>query len=407
MKIYSTALWVTAVAITVASCSKDLDIPDPIKPGDKYSQEYIDSASNPIPYANTIPEFYTQEREDVYAKVGPKFVQVADRSDGLEAPSDLDFHPFADRSTELWVLSPGAPRFGGFTTIFQDPMTDPDNRSTPRDGAAGHFMALSTSMEFGDNGYWASSQGVLDANFRDIEGLTFTGPSLWPSDMDIYTRVGKPATAQYNGSHLDMVHQSPMGMGIAYEKDNIYWVFDGYHGTIVQYDFAEPHYPGGDDHSDARVRRFQEPGVNMSTTAGVPSHLVYDHATDWLYICDSGNKRVIRINTKSGSKAGNKTGVISGERIAFYEELDGVEWNVIAEGLDMPSGIALKENRLFVGDYETGAIICYDINTLEELGRMETEKGLTGLEIGPDNKLWYTNAVKSTLNRIDPQPFES
>lgn len=405
MKIYSRALWISAVAITVASCSKDLDIPDPIKPTDVVSQEYVDSASNPIPFLHKVPEFYTQERENEYAKVGPEHVQIADGTDGLEAPSDLDFHPFADRSTELWVLSPGAPRFGGYTTIFPDPNTDSDNRSTPRDGSAGHFMAMATSMVFGDNGYWASAQGVTDANFR---GGMFTGPSLWPSDMDIYTKVGKPASAEYNGSHLDMVHQSPMGMGIAHEKDNIYWVFDGFHSTIVQYDFANPHYPGGDDHSDAKVRRFNEPGVRMATRAGVPSHMVYDKATDWLYICDSGNKRVIRLNTKSGSRGATKVGIINGEPLAGYEEIAGTEWDVVADkNLTMPSGIALIENRLFVGDYETGTIVCYDTETLEELGKVETDRGLTGLEIGPDNKLWYTNSLKNTVSRIDPKPFES
>lgn len=405
MKQISTAILSLLAVAAVTSCSKELDAPDPIRPGDVYSQEYIDSAQYPYPYINLVPEFYPQEREDSYGEDQPDITQIADRSDGINEPSDLEFHPVADRSTELWVLSPGAPRMGGHTTIFADPMTDPDNRKSPRDGNASHFMALATSLAFGDNGYWASAQGVLDANFS---GGKFTGPSLWPSDMSIYTVEGKPASAEFNGSHLDMVHQSPMGMGIAHERDNIYWVFDGYHNTLVQYDFADPHYPGGDDHSDARVRRFNEPSVSMSRYTNVPCHLEYDKNTDWLYVSDPGNKRVIKVNTKSGNKTISKTGVINFEPLAFYEELDGVEFEVIADkGLEMPSGLALVENRVFVGDYETGIIHCFDINTFEELGRFETERGLTGLEIGPDGKIWFTNSINNTVSRIDPKPFES
>ena len=55
-----------------------------------------------------------------------------------------------------------------------------------------------------------------------------------------------------------MIHQSPYSIGIAGEVDNIYWLFDGYHSTIVKYDFQEPHEHGGDNHYDGLVYRHDD-----------------------------------------------------------------------------------------------------------------------------------------------------
>ena len=58
------------------------------------------------------------------------------------------------------------------------------------------------------------------------------------------------------GSHIDMLHESPLGMGIAHDSGNSYWYFDGYYGHLVYYDFKEDHDIGMDDHSDGVVRRY-------------------------------------------------------------------------------------------------------------------------------------------------------
>jgi sugar lactone lactonase YvrE len=331
--------------------------------------------------------------------------EIANESAGLNFPNDLEFHPFADRENELWVLCPGSDQTGGHTVTFFDPLTDPDNYEWRRDGNAWHFMALSTGLAFGENGNWATSQGIPDANRM---GMFFTGPSLWSSDMAIYARVGERPTSQVNGSHLDMIHQSPMGMGIAHEIDNIYWVFDGFHSTLCRYDFAEPHYPGGYDHSDGKVWRFSEPVVKMSGNTSIPSHMVLDKETGILYICDTGNKRVIKVDIGSARARLGTPGVnlLHGEPLALYQEMVGATWEVVSDqGFDSPSGIALIANRLFVSDFNTGAIHCLDKSSHEKLGSYDSKTpGIAGLEVGPDGKLWFVNALENKLLRLDPAP---
>ena len=103
-------------------------------------------------------------------------------------------------------------------------------------GTLWHFQLLwhLVKMETG-----ATTSGILDANRR---GGSFTGPALWSGNLDIYA---KPSGG--NGSHLDMLHGSPFSMGIASEKENAYWVFDGYNQHIVRYDFGGDHGPGNAD----------------------------------------------------------------------------------------------------------------------------------------------------------------
>lgn len=357
---------------------------------------------------NTIPEFYEASAESLYGSKAPEQNVIAGRINGLEFPNDLEFHSFDDRKNELWVLNPGTDNTGAYTTTFYDPNTDPNNYDNLQDGNAWHFMALATSLAFGDNGNWATAQGILDAN---RSGVYFTGPTLWSSDMSIYAQVGKQPTAQVNGSHLDMIHQSPMGMGIAHEVDNVYWVFDGYNRTICKYDFVEPHYPGGPDHDDGKVWRFYEPQIRMALDTRIPSHMVLDKNTGWLYINDTGNKRVIKLNTKSGQSRGGTPFIPNrvGETLAVYDEIIGAEWAVVAEtNLTQPSGMAMVENRLFVSDFGTGIIHCYDKESNELLGSLDTgARGVAGLEIGPEGKLWFVNSVNNELIKLEPQPVET
>ena len=78
---------------------------------------------------------------------------------------------------------------------------------------------------------------------------------------------------------------------------NIYWVFDGYHSSIVRYDFATPHEIGGHDHSDGKVWRYDE--VSVSRQEGVPSHMILDDNTGFLYIADTGNQRILKTGRQS------------------------------------------------------------------------------------------------------------
>ncbi|MCB0738065.1 MAG: hypothetical protein KDC92_11170, partial [Bacteroidetes bacterium] len=163
--------------------------------------------TEPVVKINTIPEFYPKAVEANYGTTPPEYTVLLDRLDGVLSPNDLEFNPDPDRPNELWVLNPGTERTGASTVIVHGAGTSDQEAEYRIDGNAWHFMALATSLAFGDNGNFATSQGILDANRGYIPGVNFTGPTLWTADLNIYAVVGNPVTPTVNGSHLDMIHQ--------------------------------------------------------------------------------------------------------------------------------------------------------------------------------------------------------
>ena len=57
---------------------------------------------------------------------------------------------------------------------------------------------------------------------------------------------------------------------------------------------------------------------------------------------------------------------------------------------------------MYLTKYNTGEIIAYDMNSdFSEVGRIETAAvGLTGIKVGPDGSVWYTNRILNQLNKI-------
>ncbi len=322
----------------------------------------------------------------------PAFTVLSVSSDNLIIPQDLDFHK--NRNNELWVLNKGIVNTGGSTVTYTAAGQADQQREFRRDGNARHFMALPSALSFSNNGNWGTSANIRDANHNNG---TFTGPTLWSSDMSIYAR---PSGG--NGSHLDMLHGSPFSMGIESEKDNAFWVFDGFNGHLVRYDFVNDHGPGNDDHSDGIVRRYTE---IILTKENIPSHLVLDEEKKWLYIVDGGAKRILRVNIQSGKK--NRNLNLINENLAEHSEYTGVEWEIVvptSAGLKRPCGIEINKNRLFVSDYESGDVICYDITNNKEIARVYSgDEGITGIKLGPDNRLWYVNALTNEMGRLDPR----
>lgn len=377
--------------VFTSSCDKD-EVPDPDTNGNDTNAVVREKI-------NTIPEFFPPDYEENYGTQMPEYKLMLDVNDRIKSPRDLAFNTVEGRENELWVLNPGTDRSGAYTVLMDNANGDDPTVTLLQDGNAWHFMALSTSLAFGDNGNWATAQGIVDANRR---GGTFTGPSLWSADLNIYAKIGNPPVAGTNGSHLDMIHQSPMGMGIAHEKDNIYWVYDGYNSTLCKYDFKDPHRPGGEYHGDGEVYRYD---VSVKMDPNVPSHMIMDKEKGMLFVCDAGNNRVLEVNTQTGSeKSGMPTIPLrNGEPLAKYVEMEGTQSGIFADGIEKPCGIALKENRLFVGSYATGDIICYDIETKEELGRVNTGvDGLMGFSIGPDGNIWLTANGEDAIYKMLP-----
>jgi hypothetical protein len=332
---------------------------------------------------------------DDFLTAAPVYSMIANSDSQVNKPTDLDFHTILSRK-ELWVLNENTENSGGSTVTISDAGLPTQSSSWLRDGNAWHFMSLPTALAFGTNGNWGTSPGVYDANHNG--GAPFTGPSLWSSNMSIYAQPAGPGT---NGSHLDMLHETPYGMGIAHHKDNAYWVFDGDNSNIVYYDFVEDHGPGQDYHGDAIIRRYSE--VIVAKDGDVPSHLILDKSTGWLYIIDTGNDRVLRMNTNTGNI---KNALSPIESVEEYSEMENVvSETVVDTGLTRPCGIDLIGNHLIVGDYTTGDIRFYDIsvNPATYLGKIETgAAGLTGIKVGPEGNIWFTNRLTNMVQKATP-----
>jgi hypothetical protein len=362
------------VLLLIGCKEEDAFIPEPVK-------------------INTIPAFYTpQVEETVYGKNTPELQLIANGLNLVQNPWDLDFHPTRDK--ELWIINKGAANTGGSTvTIFN---AGKSNQSTRwlRDGNAYHFMSLPSAISFSaDNGNFATTADVQDANHS---GGTFTGPTLWSSDLNIYSR---PSGG--NGSHLDMLHGSPFSMGIEWDSGNAFWVFDGYNEDIVFYDFVDDHGPGNDYHGDGRVHRYSELGIKRMDES--PSHMVMDRKTHWLYLVDAGNQRVLRMDTKSGGKFTSLP--LINEELAEHFEVEGVTWEILSTpNVQQPAGIEISGRILYLSDVESGDIIAYDIDSFKELARFNTgKKGVMGLKADKQGHLWFVASGTSEVYKIIPK----
>jgi hypothetical protein len=346
-----------------------------------------DTASKSITLGPGIPNFI-----DDYIGMPPVLTVIGNSADGVSTPRDLDFHPVLTRY-ELWVINKSTENSGGETVKFTNAGLPGQTSLLQQDGNAWHFMSLPTGIAFSDNENFATSPGVYDANHNG--GSPFTGPTLWSSDPLIYAQ---PSAG--NGSHIDMLHQSPYSMGICHERDNVFWVYDGDGGDVVRYDFAEDHGPGASDHSDAVIRRYEGLNLQCDPSYHVSSHLVLEKESSMLYIVDTGNDRILKMDINSGAFTTNLSWY---EAVQEYSRYDGAVWSIFADSaLVSPSGIDLLEDRLIVSNYGTGEIIIYDIINETELGRISTgTPGIMGVKIGPDGKIWYVNSLTSEVVRID------
>ena len=327
--------------------------------------------------------------------------------DGLNNPRDLDFHTDQNRSNELWVINENSatfdPNFGGSTVTYYNAGSENQWTDYRKDSYSGHFMNTASAIAFSDNGGFANTLDVQDANGN--QNGYFSGCTLWDSDTSIYARINQNGPEL--GSHWDMLHQSPYSVGIAAETDNIYWLFDGYHNTIARYNFQEPHSDhehGGEDHSDGIIHRYDE--IVIERVSGLSSHMVMDQVQGILYICDTGNQRILKMNTNSGNI--NYSLSPYGENIEGYYSMNGAEYETIIDsGLVSPTGIDIFDNYLLVSDYSTGQIIIYEIgqnNNIHELKRLQTDmtNDVMGIKVGPDGSIWYVCTNSNKLYQMLP-----
>ena len=337
-------------------------------------------------------------------------------SNTLEA-TGLEFNP--ERPNELWVVqrfpistapcteqqptAEGCGALEGRITIITDPGTEESSATTKNDGNSWHFMRRPSGIAFGENQTFATSGEERSGNFLD-DSVDYMGPTLWSSDLGVFAQdPGVDERGQpLNGSHLDMLHATPWGVGIAHEKGNAYWTFNGDIGALDRYDFNVDHGPGYHDHSDGELARYVV--GELERVANIPSGMVFDKANGMLYVSDTGHGRVVKLDPTSGQLDGEAAPVY--EVLASNTQYSGASLtDVVPPGVIVqPSGLALHEGVLYIADNGTGILHAFDLegNSLRTLQTPLTDGSLGGITVGPDGKLYLASLLNSTILRIDP-----
>ena len=320
----------------------------------------------------------------------------------------LAFDPL--RGGELWVTlrrvpsnkpcletaRAGCAALEGQVALVQGATSDSPSLTIKKDGNAWHFMRRPTSIAFGENGNLATCGEARTDNYED-EAIDYSGPVLWSSDPTIFGVTPKPGQ---NGTHLDMLHESPFCMGIAYERDNVYWVFNGKLGSLDRYDFHAPHIIGGEDHSDGELTRYVE--GQLVRVPEVPSHLALDHRNGNLYVADTAGGRILRLALGSGVPGAD---VPTLDPITVHRQMDGASLvEVVAHGsLSAPSGIALSADRIIVTDNATSRIWWFELDGTP-VGSVDTglpAGSLSGIALGPDDKPYLSDLLTGTAYRVE------
>jgi hypothetical protein len=319
----------------------------------------------------------------------------------------LDFNP--ERPGELWATlrqfpsgrpctendPRGCAALEGQVAIIEDAGGDEPSVELKMDPNAWHFMRRPTAISFGPGDTFATCGEARTDNYDD-DTFDYAGPVLWSSDPDVFA-IEIPGK---NGTHIDMLHDTPFCMGIAHETGNAYWTFNGQDSSLDRYDFKKPHEIGGDDHSDGEMLRFAQGEVKRAPE--IPSHMVFDPRDAMLYVADTGNSRVARLDTKSGRQGRN---VPSNDGLEVSARIDeAAVTDFVAPGeLDAPTGIALYRGAFFVTDNSTSEIHAYDREG-KELSALDTglpAGSLAGIAISREGVVYVADLATGRVLRLD------
>ena len=337
----------------------------------------------------------------------------------LTKPRALAFHPL--QPEELWVVDADS------SSVVVIDLNDEGHSRQLKDRAKYHYMAKSSSISFDKVGQFATCQESLNDYEGQMMPNFFMGPTLYDSRISMVNAQQEPCEEGQTCFliHVDMLHESPLCMGIAHddgaapyvsdggtEYKNVYWTFDGGSGQLVRYDFQSDHGPGSMDHSYAEVRRYT--GIQLTRSEDVPSHMVVDPETRELFVCDSGADRLLIVNVDSGHFSYNATDdfpIYSSPASNFmYTVWDGLEWSIGAR-IPKPSGIAMTRSTyfahyvpsyLYISSYDDGSIYAYQRNTGQVVvHKAVSSQGLTGLAVHPaTGQLWYVNQLTGAIGNI-------
>ena len=268
-------------------------------------------------------------------------LELLHRGDGLDHPTAVAVRP--DGSGELWVTNQGD---DSLTVLRRE-----DGRivaETRRDAYGEHFSANPSGIAFTDGGdrFSLSNDSTNENNNIDFQlnpernlyfkNNNFMGPTLFSADSFARAGQSKAYSADWpqpgighappsripqancppqywtpeirscvwprEGSHLDMLHESPRATGIAHVGDTRFVVLDGCgvrdnqgncHGAghLVFYDFNKDHQEGNGFHGDGIVRRYID--TTFTRVAGITSGIVIHDGQ--IYYADSGTGSVRRV----------------------------------------------------------------------------------------------------------------
>lgn len=313
--------------------------------------------------------------------------------DKLRQPVDLAFNP--SKPTELWVVN----RLDDSVIIIQNPGKPEVSWVRRRDPAADHFMSKPPAIAMGAVlPEWGQTFAVCGDG--DNGGNDFMGPALFTTDPNIFAKQ----TPGGLGSHLDMLHSTTFCRGIAHVDASVYFVFNSDKRSLDRYDFRSDHGPGNDDHADGEILRYVEGAV--LGVEGVSSHLVYNPKDFGLYVADTGNKRIARLDTTTGTVATSFSGQ---EPVAMRKKVDGATLvDVVLPGtLEAPSGVELHNDLLYVTDNATSRFYVFDLTgkLVRELDTGLAPDSLAGFTFGPDDGLiYFTDLISGRVYRIHPLP---
>ena len=321
------------------------------------------------------------------------FVEIGKFPDKMK-PVDLAFH--TERPTEAWVVGYG----DNSVQVGVNADTDAPTWKRYVDPAARHFMHKPPAVAAGVGDTWGTcGDNDNGQNMPPGEPTNlFMGPALFSANLQVFA-----TRATDLGSHLDMLHNTPFCRGIAHQEANVYWVFNSFDKSIDKYNFNADHGPGNDDHSDGEIYRYAEGQVKGSDD-GTPSHVFFDKTDNFLYIADTGNQRIARLDTTTGTKKGVLARVV--EPLKGQGNMMGttVEEVVPAGTLQKPAGLEVKGDLIYVTDAATSTFHVFDKKG-KEVRKLATDLpagSLAGFVFGPGGKIYFKDKVGGRLVRIDP-----
>ena len=384
----SRTLGILTLALFTAACSSS---DEPTGPSDDDGVVDPDPDPDPDPEPVGLPILGDGTHDVANVIITP----VASGDDGLNVPTDLAFHPFV--AGELWITS----QADDSIVIVNDvglPSRSAEKYGGPTTQGASHFLANPSGIAFSlDNGNAATSHEE-DQITQSTTPADFMGPTLWSTDRLIFDGG--------HSGHLDMLHNSPNGMGIAWDSGNAFWIYDGYHSSVTRYDFADDHGPGGADHSDGIIERCVEGSMTRQPQA--PSGMEMNHETGWLYIADTGAGRIARLDTNSGTEGAP---IFPNYDATVQRYIDGAVIETFidtaAQGASFPSGLALRGGMIFVGDVGNGTLYAYSMETGEMIDFLPlglANGALKGIAFDEAGNLYAIDSFANQVIQIQPAP---